>query len=132
VGAEFADVADRADALAADLERTAGSLDGNRASLGSLADEVAGLGTELTELRAELGADVGAGAGGPDGDTGAEDPVDTPFTLSASTALALARVLVIAFVAWLAIPAVLVIAHGGRRWRRRGHVTVVHERAPRP
>jgi hypothetical protein len=125
VGAEFLVVADRADALARDLEATAGSLDANRDSLSRLADEVAGLQTELAALRSELGA----------GDE--EEPVagasGTP--IDAATAVSLARLVVIALLVWLAIPAFLVILHGRGRWRRARidrveHVAVVHHDRP--
>jgi len=108
VGTEFAATADRADALATDLETTAGSLDANRASLARLADEVDGLSGELAALRRELAAgDAG------DGST----TQGRPFGLDASSALALARLVVVAMLAWLAVPAVLMILLGRRRWR---------------
>jgi hypothetical protein len=114
VGTEFARVADRADALAGELERVAGSLDGNRASLGSLADEVGGLQTELESLREELGGS------GQDPGADPRGKAEGQAGLDAASALVIARVLAIAFVAWLAIPAILVVAIGRRRWRQRG------------
>jgi hypothetical protein len=125
VGAEFLLVADRADALAVDLETTAGALDANRDSLGRLADEVAGLQVELAGMRSELGTDS-TGDGEGDAAAGGWPALD------AETAVSLARLVVVALLVWLAIPAVLVILHGRGRWRRErrarvAHVAVVHD-----
>lgn len=122
LGAEFVAVADEARALAADLDATAVSLDGNREALDRLAGEIAGFREDLAGLRAELGAGEPAEPGvgsGPGAQAG-------PAGLRAGEAVALTRIVVVALLAWLAIPALLAVGLGRRRWVAAR--AVLHER----
>jgi hypothetical protein len=97
--ADFDAVADDADALALDLARTAGSLDANRDALARLGGEVAGLRQELAGLRAEVAP--GGASGGP----------------SLADSIGLARIVLVALLAWLAVPAAAAVLTGARRLR---------------
>lgn len=102
-GDQFRTVAADADALAGDLEITAGGLDANRVALQGLANEVADLRTEVTELRDELAASSSSDAG-----TGG---------LAPTTTIGLAEVVLVALLAWFAVPALVASTVGVRRLR---------------
>lgn len=114
VGAEFGAVADDAQALSTDLATTTTALADNRAALLGLATELQDLRREVATLRSEL-----AGTGGSPGPgEGAGEPA-LPFALPADEAFALARLVIVLLLVWLAIPALVAVAFGARQLRGR-------------
>ncbi|HEX5589893.1 MAG TPA: hypothetical protein VFX65_06355 [Candidatus Limnocylindrales bacterium] len=104
LGDELSGVATRSRTLAADLVTTAAALDANvedsratAADLRELADDLAALRTELGAVDAEAG---GAASGGVD----------------VTTAIAVARIVLLGILGWLAVPA-LGATWLGWRWR---------------
>ena len=99
---QFSGVAGEARGLGSDLTTTAGALDANVTDSAAVAADLRALADQLDELRTS----VRAGAATP-----AADPA------SAGTLLRVAAGVIIALLAWLAIPAIVAIEIG-RRWRR--------------
>jgi ABC-type transporter Mla subunit MlaD len=102
--ASFADVAARSRAVSANLDATAQALGTDVADSVSVAANLNRLADQLDALRASLGA--GSKAGDVHG-------------LSATTSFDIARIVLVALLAWLAIPAATCIWLGWRLWRPR-------------
>lgn len=99
---EFASVATEARGLSADLATTAGALDANVGDSTAVAVNLRAIADQLERLQ-----------GSVDGNGGA--PATDPAT--AGTQLRAAMAIIIALLAWLAVPAIAAI-EVGRRWRR--------------
>jgi hypothetical protein len=112
VGAEFAAVADDAEALATDLAATTMALAENRAALFRLATELGDLRQEVATLRADLGGTNGSPTPG-------EDEPGLPFAVPAEETFALARLVLVLLLVWLAIPALVAVAFAVRQLRSR-------------
>jgi hypothetical protein len=108
---EFALVAGEARLLATNLGTTAASLDANVADSATVAASLRTLADQLERLRDSVGGTgAGSGAGGA-----TDAPVSDPA--SVGTLLRIALAVIMALIAWLAIPAIAAIEIG-RRWRR--------------
>ena len=99
---EFASVATEARALSTDLTTTAAALDSNVADSTGVATELRALADQLGRLEASVAGTDGA-------------PASDPGT--AETMLRVALAVILALLAWLAVPAIAAIEIG-RRWRR--------------
>lgn len=108
---EFALVAGEARLLAADLGTTAASLDANVTDSATVAASLRTLADQLDRLRDSVGATTGTGSGAGGVDAPASDPG------TAGTLLRVALAVILALLAWLAVPAIAAIEIG-RRWRR--------------
>lgn len=101
---EFALVAGEARLLATDLGTTAASLDANVADSATVAASLRALADQLERLRDSVG-----------GSAATDAPAADPGT--AGTLLRVALAVILALLAWLAVPAIAAI-EVGRRWRR--------------
>ena len=99
---EFALVATEARALSTDLTTTAAALDSNVADSAAVATELRALADQLEQLQESMGGSDSA-------------PATDPAT--AETLLRVALAVILALLAWLAVPAIAAIEIG-RRWRR--------------
>lgn len=107
---QFTGVAADARALSADLTTTAGALDANVADSATVATDLRALADQLDRLRESVsGSEAAPGAADPD---------------SAGTLLRVALAVILALLAWLAVPAIVAIELG-RRWRRTSEHTVL-------
>jgi len=114
LGAEFSEVAANADALATDLGQTSVSLAANREALGRLAGELADLRAGVAALRAELGATEGGLGDGP------ASGQSSALVVPAAEAFTLSRIVLVALLAWLAVPPVAAVSIALRRLRDPG------------
>jgi hypothetical protein len=103
---QFTSVATQARDLSANLTTTAGALDANVTDSATVASDLRALADQLERLRASV---AGNGAG----------PATDPQ--AAGTLIRVAMLVVLALLAWLAVPAVVAIELG-RRWRRDARV----------
>jgi hypothetical protein len=99
---EFASVASEARVLSADLETTAGALDSNVADSAAVAADLRALADQLERLRTAVEGD---------------DAAPATDAVTAGTLLRVALGVILALLAWLAVPAIAAIELG-RRWRR--------------
>ena len=98
---DLSSVATRSRTLATDLETTASALESNVVDSQAMADDLRTLVGELETMRLQLGVT----------ETGGDD------ASGAGTMIALARIVLLGLLAWLAVPAVIAIWLGWR-WRR--------------
>lgn len=102
---ELDDVAERSRTLAADLGTTANALDANVDDSRATATDLRDLAAELADLRLEL-----------DGEAGVRPPAAAGSWPDAGTAIAVARLVLVGLLLWLAVPA-LGATWLGWRWR---------------
>jgi hypothetical protein len=114
LGAEFDAVAADADALAADLALTSAALDENREALDRLGAELARLRGELVAIRAGFAGPMPGLDGGGPGDA----PARPEQLVPAAEAFTLSRLVLVALLVWLAVPAGIALVMGIRRLRR--------------
>jgi hypothetical protein len=99
---EFSSVATEARALSVDLATTAGALDANVGDSTAVAADLRALADQLERLKVSIAGGDGA-------------PANDPGT--AETLLRVGGAVILALLAWLAVPAIAAIEIG-RRWRR--------------